>query len=319
MNTQERKSAINSPASPFGLENEAAYQAWQQRKLIDYPTTSGDLLVPVADPMCLTNAEKKRLLAVIRKTNMVVTHCLQPDAADKDIPRALGRQLGLHRLDPNMLADDDGITSLEVVADKSHRGYIPYSNRRLLWHTDGYYNRPEQQIRAFILHCVRPAPEGGENALCDPEMVYLAMRDHNPDYIAALMHPQAMTIPANDEASAGHMRPAQTGPVFSIDTTGNLHMRYTARTRSIEWRQDPTTLAAVSWLEVFLSSEQAGLFRHRLGAGQGILSNNTLHNRTAFVDGPASGDRRLLYRARYYDRIADTDIIVAHRQDGKLC
>ncbi len=318
MNTQERKSAIDPPASPFCLENESDYQDWRQRKLIDYPTNGGDLLVPVADPMSLTAAEKKRLLAVIRKTNMVVYHCLLPDVADKDIPRALGRQLGLHRLDSNMLADDDGITSLEVVAGKSGRGYIPYSNRRLLWHTDGYYNQPEQQIRAFILHCVRPAPEGGENALCDPEMVYMAMRDRNPDYIAALMHPQAMTIPANEEA-AGHMRPAQTGPVFSIDDAGNLHMRYTARTRSIEWRQDPTTLAAVSWLGDFLNSAQAGLFRHRLAAGQGNLSNNVLHNRTAVVDAPAPGDRRLLYRARYYDRIADTDVVQAHRQDGKSC
>ena len=40
----------------------------------------------------------------------------------------------------------------------------------------------------------------------------------------------------------GIARAAQTGPVFSIDpASGDLHMRYTARTRSIEWKQDATT------------------------------------------------------------------------------
>jgi len=32
------------------------------------------------------------------------------------------------------------------------------------------------------------------------------------------------------------------------------------------------------------------------------VCNNVLHARTAFRDAP--GDRRLLYRARYYDRVA---------------
>jgi hypothetical protein len=38
-----------------------------------------------------------------------------------------------------------------------------------------------------------------------------------------------------------------------------------------------------------------------LQAGEGLISNNVLHNRTAFEDGP--GHRRLIYRARFYDRI----------------
>jgi hypothetical protein len=34
----------------------------------------------------------------------------------------------------------------------------------------------------------------------------------------------------------------------------------------------------------------------------GVLCNNVLHDRSAFVDAPDI--QRLLYRARYYDRIA---------------
>ena len=39
----------------------------------------------------------------------------------------------------------------------------------------------------------------------------------------------------------------------------------------------------------------------RLQAGEGLISNNVLHNRTAFSDKP--GHNRLLYRARFFDRI----------------
>jgi alpha-ketoglutarate-dependent taurine dioxygenase len=213
-------------------------------------------------------------------------------------------------LDSNMLADEDAITSLEVMPEKSGRGYIPYSNRRLLWHTDGYYNTPAQRVRAFVLHCVRPAAEGGENALLDPEIAYLQLRDENPGHIQALMAPDAMTIPANDEA--GGIRPAETGPVFSVDPmTGSLHMRYTARTRSIVWKDDASTRAAVQALEALLHGSSPYVFRHRLVAGQGLLCNNVLHNRTAFTDAVDKGMTRLLYRARYYDRIAGTGLINA--------
>ena len=47
---------------------------------------------------------------------------------------------------------------------------------------------------------------------------------------------------------------------------------------------------------------------YRLRPGEGILSNNSLHNRTGFRDDPQTGHVRLLYRARYYERIAGTDL-----------
>jgi hypothetical protein len=37
-----------------------------------------------------------------------------------------------------------------------------------------------------------------------------------------------------------------------------------------------------------------------------VFCNNILHARTAFEDDVEGGITRLLYRARYYDRIADT-------------
>lgn len=289
-------------SSPFRLENAKAYSRWRDAKL---HVAGESLLVPVADPARLTDREYVALLSKLRKRNMAVYQCARPDAVDKESIRRFGRRFGLQRLDPNFLADDDGITSLTTEARKSERGYIPYSDKRLLWHTDGYYNPPERQIRAMILHTVQDAGNGGENRLLDHELVYLLMRDTNPEFIRALMQPRAMTIPANTEAG-GKIRPVQAGPVFSVDgESGDLHMRYTARTKSIEWAADSLTSQAVSCLEEILA-DSGYIIEHRMSPGEGLICNNVLHNRAAFEDDTDAGKRRLLYRARYYDRIEHT-------------
>jgi hypothetical protein len=181
-------------------------------------------------------------------------------------------------------------------------GFIPYTDRPLKWHTDGYYHPHEHRIRAMLLHCVRPARSGGVNALLDHELVYIALRDASPRWVQALMAPDAMTIPAREDAE-GVARAAQAGPVFSVDPVdGALHMRYTSRTRSIVWKDDAATLKAVAFLERLLNDDNPDVLRLRLEAGMGLVANNVLHDRSAFVDDPAHP--RLLYRARYLDRVA---------------
>ncbi|MEX2241509.1 MAG: TauD/TfdA family dioxygenase [Burkholderiales bacterium] len=271
----------------------------RERKLARYPRRTEDLIVEVRDPRNLSDSEAAEIRRLCAVANMAVYASPLAGIADKDIARRLGERLGLERLQANPLADEDGITSLEVAAEKSGRGYIPYSSRRLLWHTDGYYNPPASRIRAFLLHCVRPAAEGGENRLLDPEIAYLLLRDADPRYVAALSAPDAMTIPANEENPAAQ-RAAQTGPVFSCEG-GALHMRYTARTRSIEWRPDEVTQAAVQRLREILDSDSPYVFKLRLSGGQGLVCNNVLHDRSEFTDAPGAG--RLVYRARYADRI----------------
>lgn len=293
--------------SPYALGNDALYRRWRAWKLENYPVRTESVVVEVRDPRNPSPIEMQELLRVCRKANMAIYRSRLGGDIDKDIPRRLGAHFGLHHLDSNLLADEDSITSIEVVPGKSGRGYIPYSNRRLLWHTDGYYNPEAHRIRAFLLHCVQPAAEGGENALFDPEIAYIRLRDADPDYAHALMAPDAMTIPPNTEAGAE--RPASIGPVFAIDSmSGNLHMRYTARVRSILWKDDATTVAAVRFLEQLLADDSSSVFRYRLAAGEGLLCNNVLHNRTAFSDKERSDARRLLYRARYYDRIVGTNM-----------
>ena len=289
--------------NPFIPGNNAAYQSWRAAKLAAFPKNVESLVVSVADPGRLSVQEIEQLTQLCRAANMVIYATAGARVEQKSLVTDLGATLGLTDLDHNPLADEDSISSIQVVPGKSSRGYIPYTSRRLLWHTDGYYNPPARQIRSFLLHCVRPAADGGDNGLLDHEMAYLMLRDENPGYVEALMHPQAMTIPANTEDES-QQRPAQTGPVFSIDSlTGKLYMRYTARTRSIEWRDDKMTQAAVMFLSEILAHSPY-LFRYRLKPGEGIICNNVIHSRSEFRDDAAAG--RLVYRARYYNRVAGT-------------
>ena len=289
--------------SPFDLDNEKAYHAWLENKLDDYPQSLDDITVEVNDPRDLSLAEFKVIRDLCRKTNMAVYAGNTGDDPDKNIPLALAEQFGLKQLDDNMGADD-GITALRVVGDEWRGDYIPYTNRKISWHTDGYYNSMDKQIRSLLLHCVTPAASGGANALLDPEMAYIRLRQANPEYVRVLMEPDVMTIPANIDKDGTVIRPDRHGPVFTIRSDGQLHMRYTARKRNIIWKQNAYVQQAVKLLEDFMNSDSPYIYKGTLQSGQGLICNNVLHNRSAFEDD--GNHHRLLYRLRYYDRMIQT-------------
>lgn len=109
-----------------------------------------------------------------------------------------------------------------------------------------------------------------------------------------------MTIPARVEV-AGESRADQPRSVFSVDAGGFLQMRYTARTRSIAWKADAASQAARAALVGLLATATPWTLRGRLEPGKGLVCNSVLHDRSGFVDVPQR--RRLLYRARYHERI----------------
>ncbi|HED19763.1 MAG TPA: taurine catabolism dioxygenase TauD [Gammaproteobacteria bacterium] len=298
--------AIAVANNPFDLNADAAYSAWRQGKLDSAPAGSGVFVLALDNAARLSTTERNAVFDRLERTNMVVYELKDPASQSKPLILQLGRQLGLERLDSNLCADEDGITTLRVVDKRREDEYVPYTNKRLNWHTDGYYNRPDEQIRGVILHCVQPADEGGENAFMDHEIAYLQLRDENPDYIRALMEADAMVVPANIQ-NGREIRPEQGGPVFSVDSGGKLHMRYSARARNIVWKNDPATQAAAECLLDLFQADSPYIFRHRLEAGQGVISNNALHCRTEFKHDSDADQGRLLYRARYFDRVANVD------------
>ena len=303
-----KDSFVNSPSdmsSFFDLANKNAYERWRNKKLSGYPQKVKSLLIEISDFHDPSNAEVTALKESINKTNMAFYSSNKNRVGDVDSTKralsSLSLLLGLKMPEASLCADDDDYSLLSVSEEVRKSRYIPYTNKSINWHTDGYYNSADRKIRGMGLHCVSPAAVGGENALMDPEIVYILLRDENPDFIRALTHPHAMEIPANNEGVT-NIRAAQSGPVFSLfGDDATLHMRYTARTRSIKWRQDEVTTAAVKFLDDLLNSDSPHIFRHRMTAGEGVLSNNVLHNRTGFEDDKTR--QRSFLRARYFDRI----------------
>ncbi len=280
--------------------SENNYREWRAARLDRYPQTADDLLIGIGGLTDVLESEKTAILALCRRANMAIYHC--PDRAEgRDAVRVFAANFGLHRLDHHLCANEDGVAELTVAGDDKRAEYVPYSNRSLSWHTDGYYNETAQQVQAVVLHCAQDAAEGGMSAVLDPYIAYIRMRDADPAFIIAFEHPECMTIPANRSAT-DEIRAEVSGPVFSYRDAGSvLLMRYSTRKKNIRWRNDAATTAAREFLSELLAEEQGPVLRFRLKPGQGLISNNVLHNRTAFEDDSAAP--RLLYRARYFDRI----------------
>jgi alpha-ketoglutarate-dependent taurine dioxygenase len=293
----------NAKASPFSLEDDSAYAGWRAARLAAHQGAApvvalGDIAAP--DP-----AEISEVLRHCQERNYAVLRCQEPPADPAPALLAFTRAIGLESLDRNLCSAEDGLTPITVRDTGTDNSYIPYTDRPLGWHTDGYYNPPDFQVRAWLLYCAQPASEGGDNELLDHEVAYIRLRDENPEWIRALMAPDALTIPANTE-SGGGTRPAQGGPVFSVSQhDGTLHMRYSARQRNVVWKDDPVTRAAAEALLALFRGADPLVVRHRLQRGEGILSNNVLHRRDGFRDNPAGGHKRLLFRARYYRRLPE--------------
>ncbi|VBB69819.1 FIG00779168: hypothetical protein [invertebrate metagenome] len=289
--------------SPFRLDVSDSYYRWRDAKLQDYPATVEALIVELCTPGYATPAEQVAIEHLCRKTNMAI-YAASPFSSRETL-KSFARLFGLKSLDTNPLADEDSISSISATTNlqgqnSALQSYIPYTDRPISWHTDGYYNPSHRLVRGMILHCVTPAIVGGINAVLDPEILYIRLRDEAPETVAILSRPDSMIIPANTDDT----RPDRTGPVFSYDSQGrHLHMRYTHRTRSIIWHEE--AVAAAAHLRAILDAEDVPyVFRHRLESGQGLICNNVLHTRASFRDEPHS--QRLFYRARFLERVADT-------------
>jgi len=293
--------------NPLDPENSPGYREWRALKLRAYENNAHSSVVDIATGEA-SEAELRQIMHHCEIFNYSIYRLAQPEQGDKRFVASTGLSLGLSRLDGNLCSDEDNISAIQVSSGTRQGGYIPYTDKKLTWHTDGYYNNEQRMIRAMVLHCVRPAQSGGDNLLLDHEMAYIQLRDENPQFIRALAQPDVLTIPANIEKGV-QIRGAQSGPVFSMDPHSfSLHMRYSARTRSIEWKNDSLTTEAVACMRQLLSANNPYVIAYRLCAGEGIIANNVLHNRTAFIDAPSVADKRLLYRARYYDRVGTKPI-----------
>ena len=282
-------------AAHFELSNNVAYEKWREKKLSVYAAKKTDLLVTISSLSDIAASEIQQIVANCDSYNMSIYQCMDKQVDSKIIIN-FATNFNLNSIDYHRCTEEDGISELTVSRDGPKQTFIPYSNSKLGWHTDGYYNQLDQQVRSMILHCAQPATEGGVNTLFDHEIAYIMLRDENPAYIKALMAPDCMTIPHYLQ------RQICTGPVFLVDPlSAKLQMRYTARKHNIVWKDDVLTTQAINFLTNILKAPESPVFIHKFEAGQGLITNNVLHNRTAFNDDPLKP--RLVYRARFFDRI----------------
>lgn len=284
------------------LDFEHNYSQWRDDKLHQYATQTTLQAILINDPFSLTSEELDSLQTHCELNNFALYKLKDPEVSDKAAISQMAKQLGMQQLDQNLCADNDSVTSLQVMNLGRAKGYIPYTSHALNWHTDGYYNPFEFHIRSFMLHCVQKAQSGGENMFINHELIYIHLYDEDPDLIAALSQNDAFTIPANIENGV-EVRAAQTGPVFYRDSVSNtLQMRYTSRSKSIQWKHDKTLLKAASMIEELLDSSELTL-HYTLQPGEGLICNNILHGRSAFINGNIPQQQRLMYRARSYNRL----------------
>jgi alpha-ketoglutarate-dependent taurine dioxygenase len=287
--------------SPYLLENEVAYQQWRNHKLEIRARTRPTQVFSLNVQGLLADNQLADVRQQIDAHNFVIFETQDANFGKHEF-LALNRQFGLRDLDTNLGADDDKVTALHVVSESDRRAqYIPYTNRAMNWHTDGYYNPHGRRINAFALYCVNQSARGGDNYLFDHEMMYLLIRDQSTELLEALMHDDLMRIPANVQDNQV-IRAEESGPVFSLQTDScALNMRFTSRPHNIVWKSDKRSQQALNLVRETLMQGEA-MIEIRLQAGQGIICNNILHGRQAFQD-DLEGPARLVYRARYHDAI----------------
>jgi hypothetical protein len=290
-----------SENSPYLLANEDAYRVWRSSKLENRSRTLPTRVFELNADGLLADSQMADVQQQVDAYNFVIFEAPDTDFDKRDFI-ALNHQFGLHDLDINPGADADKVTALRVVSESDQRAqYIPYTNRAMNWHTDGYYNPHARRINAFSLYCVDQSARGGGNFLFDHEMMYLLIRDRSPEMLQALMHDDLMRIPANVQDNQV-IRAEESGPVFSLQPVScALNMRFTSRPQHIVWKSDKCSQQALNLVREILLQGQA-MIEIRLHAGQGIVCNNILHGREAFQDDPQH-PARLVYRARYYDAI----------------
>lgn len=294
---------------PLSISSSADFDVWARHKLSLYsPEAKQRLLQPLEIDVeqGFNNAQLITLRQQVQDYNLAIYQIAENRKIEPESINAMAAQLGLKALDANLCANEDLIS---VITDTSHdspgsdqrKRYIPYSNKPLNWHTDGYYNPYHQRVRSIWLHCQQAASRGGENSFIDPEIVYILLRQENPWFIEALSHPEVMRIPANIE-NGKSVRDETSSSVFQVsEGFSQLEMRFSQRKRHIIWRDDSLTREALAFLNELLEQDLIWRIDYRLQAGQGVISNNTLHRRSAYEDD--AGSRRVYIRARYYNRI----------------
>ncbi|MEN6586891.1 MAG: TauD/TfdA family dioxygenase [Sulfuricella sp.] len=279
----------------FNLDTGEDYKKWREEKLASYPKNVGDLVVELGDMTSLTKGEKSKIMELVELANMCVYTAGAADLS-MDSLLALGKQLGVSDTDKaRRHSNSDELTNSRIL-----NSAIPFTTRNVRWHTDATYYGSDKTIQALFLLCKRPAVEGGSNKVLDNEILYILLRDKNPDALRVLMNQNCFKY---RNPKTGEIAENLGGKVFWANADGNLCHRFSFRKMDMAWSEDADVTAARAALESMIQEESEYVIEGRLESGLGLISNNVLHTREKLVDSDNPERTRLLFRARFYDRV----------------
>jgi len=274
----------------FLSSKSSEFLKWAAQKENNIPKNINEISVEIKD----INRATKNEISKIRSTLDKFNSCLYRSNRDLESNSCLldfAKAVGMKTFDCNNIEANEISTISSIKNEKIQ--YIPYTNKALNWHTDGYYDK--KPLFSWLLHCINPADDGGENYLLDHE---LAMREYVLSYddIEVLMNKRAITIPE----SQGSNRSELSTYIFSFDNDyEKLHMRFSMRKENIKM-SDNTLTAMSKLINVIENNCSKYSITYKLSKNEGILSNNILHGRNSFKDDKV---QRKLLRIRSYERL----------------
>jgi len=279
----------------FNMNSAEDYKKWRDEKLAAYPKNIGELVVELGDMTAPTEAEKSKIRERVELANMCI-YTAGSAELNMDSLLALGKQLGVSDTDKaRRHSNSDELTNSGIL-----NSAVPFTTRHIHWHTDATYYGSDKTIQALFLLCSRPAVEGGNNKVLDNEILYILMRDKDPDALNILINNDCFKY---KNPKTGEIAENLGGKVFWQNSDGNLCHRFSFRKMDMAWSEDADVQAGKAVLESIIQAESEYVIEGRLESGLGLISNNVLHTREKLIDSDDPAQKRLLFRARFYDRV----------------
>ncbi len=250
---------------------------WAAKKDLDIPSNINDLKVSISDINHVSKTEISQIKQKLTKFNCCI-YASGTDLDDNSKIMRFAQSLGMRTFDSHNI-DDSAISTISADKNENNMRYIPYTNKGLNWHTDGYYD--SKPIFSWLLHCIEPALSGGENFLLDHE---LAIREYVLKYddITCLTNNQAFSIPTDEVAKRGDT----SNYVCDMNNEyKKLHMNFSMRKENIIFNKDSKS-AMSKLIKIIKEDCKKYHLTYKLSRNEGIVSNNILHGRNAFKDGP---------------------------------
>ena len=268
----------------------AEFLRWAEEKEKNIPQNSDGILVNIHDINNVKTSEIAKIKETIYKYNSCIYSSKIALKSNTNLLKFV-ELVGMRTYDCNNIESNEISTITPLQNSKIN--YIPYTDKPLNWHTDGYYDR--KSIFSWLLHCVNPATQGGENYLLDHE---LALREYvlRNDDIDNLMAEDALTIPESKDTSRSEI----STYIFSFKNQyKKLHMRFSMRKDNIGTSRKANS--AMTKLREIIENDCAKYsLTYKLQKNEGIITNNILHGREAFKDDKV---KRKLLRIRSYERL----------------